>query len=449
MKIIRNGELVLPNEIINGDIMINNEIITHIGHIHDIPVGAEIIDATGCYVFPGFIDPHTHFQMTNVLASTADDFESGSLAAIAGGTTTVINFATPEEGSLIKGLQVHRRRADNHISCDVAFHMEIVDVNDTILAEIPRIVNHGVSSFKVYLAYGFRLNDKDLYRVIRAISPTGALVAAHCENGPLIEALIDELRQASKLGVGSPAISRPILIGAEAIHRFVTIGALADYPVHIVHVSSELGLNIIEQERRKGHHVTCETCPQYLVLNESLYTLPDFEGAKYVMSPPLRCKQDNVALQNGLMSDMVQTVGSDHCSFNFESQKKQGLHDFTRIPGGVPGVEERGLITYHVIVNERHGSPHTFMKVISENSAKLYGLYPKKGALQVGSDADITILNPHIEQVLSKRTAHTKADYIPYEGMKIKGGIAHVFLRGHHIVDNGEIINDHLGKCIP
>lgn len=449
MKIIRNGELVLPTGIVTGDIVMENEVITYIGHITDIPDDAEVIDATGCYVFPGFIDPHTHFQMTNALASTADDFESGTAAAIAGGTTTIINFASPEEGSLKQGLAVHKGRAENHIACDVAFHMEITDINDAVLQEIPEVAKDGVASFKVYLAYGFRLNDKEIYEAIKAIAPTKKLVAAHCENGPLIEALVEELRQSSKLDVANHPNSRPVLIETEAIERFVTIGTLANYPVHIVHVSSGAGLETIETLRRKGARVTCETCPQYLVLNDSVYSIPNFEGGKYVMSPPLRKAEDNQILRDALAAGKFQTVGSDHCSFNFESQKKQGMHDFTRIPGGIPGVEERGLITYHVLVNKHQVDPSQFMKVISENPAKLYGLYPKKGALQVGSDADVTILNPYVEHVLSKETAHTKADYIPYEGINIKGGIAHVFLRGHHVVNNGELINAHLGKCIP
>ena len=239
------------------------------------------------------------------------------------------------------------------------------------------------------------------------------------------------------------------MIESEAIKRFSTIGAALDYPVHIVHVSSKEGLEEVIRERNLGHKVTCETCPQYLVLDESRYNLPDFEGVKYVMSPPLRTIQDQMAIKDALVNGIFQTIGSDHCSFTFDDQKLKSRHDFTRIPGGIPGAEERGIVAYDVLVNQCNMSAVDFMKLVSENPAKLYGMYPKKGTLAVGSDGDITIVDKRIEHVLSKESAHTKADYIPYEGISVTGKVRDVILRGHHVVQDGSLIESYLGECIP
>ena len=449
MIIIQQGDLVLTDRILTGDLLIDGDKIVAIDEHLSVPEGAEVINAKGCYVFPGFIDPHTHFQMTNALASTADDFDSGTKAAILGGTTSIINFASPEEGSLCKGLEVHKERAVGHCSCDYKFHMELVEMNEDVAREIPQVVEAGVSSFKVYLAYGFRLTDREIYDAIEAIKPTGALVGAHCENGDLIDALVADKRKRGELDVGNHPLTRPAIIESEAIKRFSTIGAALEYPVHIVHVSSKEGIEEVIRERDLGHKVTCETCPQYLVLDESRYNLPDFEGVKYVMSPPLRTIQDQMALKNALVNGLFQTIGSDHCSFTFNDQKLKSRHDFTRIPGGIPGAEERGIVAYDVLVNQCNMSAVDFMKLVSENPAKLYGMYPKKGTLSIGSDGDITIVDKRIAHVLSKESAHTKADYIPYEGISVTGKVRDVILRGHHVVQDGSLLESYLGECIP
>jgi len=318
-----------------------------------------------------------------------------------------------------------------------------------VASEIPKVVEAGVSSFKVYLAYGFRLTDREIYDAIEAIKPTGALVGAHCENGDLIDALVADKRKRGELDISNHPLTRPAMIESESIKRFSTIGASLEYPVHVVHVSSKEGVEEILRERALGHTVTCETCPQYLVLDESRYSLPNYEGAKYVMSPPLRTKVDQMTLKEALVNGTFQTIGSDHCSFNFESQKLKSRHDFTRIPGGIPGAEERGIVAYDVLVNQCNMSAVDFMKLVSENPAKLYGMYPKKGILAVGSDGDITIVDKSVEHVLSKESAHTKADYTPYEGIAVTGKVRDVILRGHHVVQDGSLTESYLGECIP
>lgn len=449
MIIIRNGDLVMPDGVRQLELAVDKGKIVSIAPA--IPVGDadEVIDAKGCYVFPGFIDAHTHFAMANALAVTADDFVSGTRAAVMGGTTTIINFASPSaDGSLLEGFQESMDKAKGHSSCNYKFHMELLRFDDKVKAEMKQLKELGVTSYKVYMAYAFRLWDGELYEAVKAAGELGSLIGAHCENGDLIDARIKELKAAGQLEVENHPLSRPALIEAEAIHRFTSIGRLAGCPVHVVHVSSAEGLREIELARQRGTAVTCETCPQYLLLNEELYRLPNFEGAKYVMSPPLRTKADQKALQEAVCKGEFQTLATDHCSYTWDTQKKQGMKGFTRIPGGIPGVEERGILMYNLFVSSGKLSPVELMRLVSENPAKLYHMYPAKGILAEGSDGDITILSREGTHRISAAQQQSRSDYNPYEGLEVTGQIRDVLVNGRIAVRNGELCETDAGTFV-
>lgn len=429
------------------DMAIHNGKIVQIDKQIKASLEDDVIDATDCYVMPGAIDPHTHFEMTNALATTADDFESGSLAAVMGGTTSIINFASPYEGSLLKGLKKEQHKAEGRCYCNYKFHMEILDVNDSILRELREVCRQGVTSFKVYMAYDFSIDDGSIYRLLKALHGSHALVAAHCENGELIQALKAELIERDHMDITAHPLSKPALVEAEAIHRFISIGQLADYPVHIVHVSSAEGLREIEIARRKGAAVTCETCSQYLTLTDEVYKRPRFEGGKYVMSPPLRKQSDVDILRAAVKRGMFQTLATDHCSYTYQ-QKQWGQYNFTKIPGGIPGVEERVILLYHILCHEEGMSVVDYMKLISENPAKLYGMYPAKGKLGVGCDADITMIHKHKQTMFTNESIHSKAMYTPYEGFTCRGKIEHVIINGEHVVKEGKLVCKSQGKYI-
>ena len=445
MILIEQGYLVLPTGVIQGTIAIENDKIVEVApHIEAKP-GDVRIDAKGRYVLPGGIDTHTHFEMTNAFATTADDFESGTKAAVLGGTTTIINFASPYEESLLEGVRRDKARAEGRCSCDYKFHMEILDMNEQVASEIPLVVKEGVSSFKVYMAYTFSVDDTEIYEALKAIAPTGALVAAHCENGAMIASKVKEFREQGFTEAKYHPLSKNDLIEAEAINRFIRLGQLADYPVHIVHVSSAAGLHVIEDLRKEGAKVTCETCPQYLLLTDDLYDQPDGEGLRYILSPPLRKQRDADILKAAVERGVFQTLCTDHCSYTLQ-QKEQGLGDYTKTPGGLPGVEERIVVMWETFVHNGRLDPVAFMKLTSEEPAKLYGLYPKKGTLQVGSDADIVILSPDVEECISMDHLHSQAGYTPYEGMTVHGRIDDVFLRGHHVVQDRKLVEAYKGE---
>lgn len=448
--LIQNGTLLCPDGPIRADLRVAGDRIAEIGV--SLPGrDSRIIDAAGKLVFPGFIDTHTHFEMNKGLPNeTADDWHSGTLAALAGGTTTVLDFAEPERGcSLSSALEAWHRRADGRSSCHYGFHMTIKDWDPRIRAELRDMTAAGVTSYKVYFAYdNLRVSDAAAFELIRAVGAEGGIVGCHCENGDLVT---EGIRAQKAAGCYSPAahpLSRPAAAEAEAITRWLSIAELAGYPVNVVHLSTARGLEAIRAARARGQRLYVETCPQYLLLDEGRYHLSGFESAKYVLSPPLRTPEDQAALWEALASGEIDTVGTDHCSFDFGGAKQLGRDDFSKIPNGIPGVEHRPVLLYTAGVAAGRITAYQLMKLLSEQPARLFGMYPAKGALSVGSDADVVIYDPNSTDRITSAGQHQNVDYTPYEGMETAGRIHMVLLSGEVAVDCGSVVLPNRGRFV-
>ena len=442
--LIHGGLVVTDTGARVADILMENGKIAAVGEALD-GTDAQVVDASGKLVFPGMIDAHTHMGLPVCNTVTADDFDTGTRAAILGGTTCIVDFATQEKGeTLAQGLAHWDEKARGRSHCDYAFHMAIGDWNPSVREELRDMIERGITSFKVYLTYGNQVNDRELFEILDALKPLGGIVGVHCENSGIIDACTAKVKAAGVTGPEGHPRSRPAEAEAEAIHRLLTIAALVDVPVVVVHLSSEEGLSEIRRARGRGMRVYAETCPQYLLLEESRYSLPDFEGAKYICSPPLRRVDDQQALWEALERGEIDTVSTDHCSFTME-QKRAGLGDFTKIPGGMPGVEERPalMLTFSDL-------PLTqIARVLCANPAKLYGMYPRKGTILPGSDGDVVIWDPSVRRTLSAKTLHTAAGYTPYEGVDVQGMAETVFLRGERVVEGGALVKPFAGAYIP
>lgn len=411
---------------------------------------AEVIDVKGKLLFPGFIDAHTHFDLEVAGTVTADDFETGTRAALLGGTTFVIDYASQEKGghTLKEGLKKWHEKADGKCSCDYSFHMSIVEWNEQTEKEIEDMIHNGITSFKLYMTYPAMLvNDCDLYKIIRKLNAYGCFAGVHCENAGVIDALIDEAKQAGRFGPENHPLVRPDDMEAEAVHRLLVIAKQAGAPVMVVHLTNKKAYEEIKNAREKGQKVYAETCPQYLLLDDSVYEKPGFEGAKFVCAPPIRKKEDQECLWNALAENEIQTVATDQCSFTWD-QKRLGKDDFTKIPGGLPGVETRGTLLYTYGVRSGKISKEQMCRLLSENAAKLYGVYPEKGIIAPGSDADIVVFDPEKESVISASTHAYHTDNNPFEGFPLHGGIEKVFLRGNLVVEDGKILKEKSGKYI-
>lgn len=447
--LIQNGTLVCPEGPVKADLRAEGDKIVEIGPA--LPAGgSRVIDAAGRLVFPGFIDTHTHFEMNKgTPRETADGWASGTLAALAGGTTTVLDFAEPERGaSLASALEVWHSRAEG-ASCHYGFHMTIKDWNPAIQRELADMDRAGVTSYKVYFAYdNLRVSDGTALEVVRAVGERGGVVGCHCENGDLVAAGIAAQKAARNLGPSAHPLSRPAVVEAEAVDRWLAIGELAGYPVNIVHLSTKRGLDIVRAARARGQAVYVETCPQYLLLDDSRYNLPDFEAAKFVLSPPLRGETDQNALWEGLEAGEVDTVGTDHCSFHFKGVKELGREDFSKIPNGIPGVEHRPALLYTTGVAAGRITAHQMVRLLSEQPAKLFGMYPRKGALSVGSDADIVIFDPEYTGRITAAAQRQAVDYTPYEGFETRGRVETVLLSGETAVEAGQVIAPGRGRFV-
>lgn len=438
MTILRNGALMTPEGPMNADLRMDKGKIAEIAP-HIRPGGGEdVVDASGCWVCPGFIDGHTHLDLDTGATRTADDFASGTRAAVCGGTTTICDFATQDRGdTMAHALEVWHGLADGVSSCNYAFHMAVTDWNERTKAELPALRAAGVTSFKAYFAYdNLRLDDGAILELLESIRPFGGVLGVHCENGDVVERLRRRAVAQGRTGPENHPLTRPAEAEAEAVDRLCWLGRMADTPVHIVHLSSALGLEEVRRARRRGQTVYAETCPQYLLLDDSRYRLPGFEGAKYVMSPPLRGREDVRALREAVVNGEIDTISTDHCDFNFAGQKELGRGDFTKIPNGAPGIEHRPALMFTSFAGAL--SPSRLCALLSANQARLFGMYPRKGALAVGSDADVVVWDPRARWTITAAGQVQNVDYTPYEGMEMEGRARLVYVNGVLAARNGQ-----------
>ncbi|MBM7691281.1 dihydropyrimidinase [Peribacillus deserti] len=442
-KLIKNGTIVTAADTFSADLLIENGIISAIGT--NLPAaGAEIINAEGRYVFPGGIDPHTHLDMPFCGTVTKDDFETGTIAAAFGGTTTIIDFCLTAKGEPLKtAIQTWHKKSRDKAVIDYGFHLMIGEINEKVLNELPQIIEkEGITSFKVFMAYKnvFQADDETLFRTLLAAKELGALVMVHAENGDVIDFLTKKALKEGKTEPIYHALTRPPEVEGEATGRAAQLAGLADSQLYVVHVSCADAVEKISEARAKGFDIWGETCPQYLVLDESYLEKPDFEGAKYVWSPPLREKWNQEVLWNALKTGQLQTIGSDQCSFDFKGQKDLGRDDFTKIPNGGPTIEDRFSILFSEGVKKGRIDLNQFVDITSTRAAKLFGLYPKKGTISVGSDADIVIFDPEMERTLSAETHNMAVDYNAFEGMKVRGEPVSVLVRGEFVIRDKKFV---------
>lgn len=442
-KLIKNGTIVTAADTYAADVLIKEGVIAKIGF--DLEAEAdEVIDASGKYVFPGGIDPHTHLEMPFGGTVTADDFATGTTAAAFGGTTTIVDFCLTTKGKpLSESIAAWHNKATGKAVIDYGFHLMIGEINDEVLAELPSIVmEEGITSLKVFMAYKnvFQADDGTLFRTMLAAKELGAMVMVHAENGDVIEYLIKKALDEGNTEPIYHALTRPSIIEGEATGRAAKLAALAGARLYVVHVTCAEAVMQIAEARMQGVDIWGETCPQYLVLDQSYLEKPDFEGAKYVWSPPLREAFHQEMLWNALRNGQLQTLGSDHCSFNFIGQKDLGLGDFSKIPNGGPVIEDRFSLFYSEGVNKGRITLNQFVDIVSTRNAKLFGLFPRKGTIAVGSDADIVIFDPLAQRTLSAETHHMNVDYNPFEGMQVTGLPVSVLSRGEFVIQDRQFV---------
>lgn len=446
--IIRSGTIV-AERVIQGDLRIEGKLIKEIATHIDARDDEEIIDASGCYVFPGAIDAHTHFGLENPVARTSDDYKDGTKAALLGGTTTIINFTTGHPGEDLHEAFFREKERAKDSSCHTKFHVELVEVNEKRLEELKDLVEQeGVTSAKIYMAYGFRLSDREIYRALLSAKETGILIESHCETGDVLDEIMKDLVKEGKNTACGQHLAHPREAEAESISRLTYFAKLADVPVHIVHLSTKMGLEEVKKARALGVKVTAETCPQYLVLDDSVYDQDPKEAAKFVFAPPARKKEDQQAILEGIVQGEIQTMATDHCSFSYEEKMKAPGGDLRRIAGGIPGAEHRLGISYTELIGKGAIDETHFVELLATNPAKLYGMYPRKGVLAVGSDADIVIYDKSATFTISKDTQNSPVDFTPYEGYLQKGAVRDVFLEGRRVVKDGELILAAQGRYI-
>jgi len=440
--VIKNGTIVTATESYQADIGVDEGRISLIGN--DLS-GDEVINATGMLVMPGGIDPHTHLELPFMGTVSADDFRTGTIAAACGGTTTIIDFAIQGAGQTLReALDIWLERAKDKVCIDYGMHIAIGAMDKERMIEMADMVELGVSSFKIFMAYKglFMVDDETLFRSLIRAKEIGALISVHAENGDILNYLINKNLAEGNTAPIWHALSHPPEAEAEATHRAVVMAGMTGAPLYVVHMTAAGALEALKAGRAKGFKVFGETCPQYLMFSMDKYEEPNFEGAKYVMSPPLRAKGNPEALWKGLSSGDLQTVGTDHCPFNFVGQKDMGKDDFSKIPNGMPGVETRLPLLYHFGVNGGRFSVNRFVELVSTGPARLFGLLPRKGTISIGADADLVIWDPEKEHRLTKENLHMNVDHSPYEDITVKGYPAMVLQRGKVLVRNNQFVGE-------
>jgi dihydropyrimidinase len=447
--LIQHGTIVTATDTFVGDVLIEGETIRDVRAGID-PAGHTAVDAAGMLILPGGIDAHTHLDMPFGGTTSADDFETGTRAAAIGGTTTIVDFAIQARGTKMRtALDTWWKKAEGKACIDYGLHMIVTDLGSEQgkrgLEDMDDMVREGVASFKLFMAYPnvLMVDDATIFKALQQTAKNGALICMHAENGSVIDVIVQQALAEGKTAPIYHALTRPTVAEAEAVQRAIAMAEIAGAPVYIVHLSSEDALNQVREARDRGLPAFAETCPQYLLLSlEETMNHNSFEDAKWVFTPPLREKKNQPKLWDGLKDDHLQVVSTDHCPFCFADQKILGVDDFTKIPNGGPGIENRMQLIHHHGVNAGKISLNRFVEITSTAPARIFGMYPKKGTIAPGSDADVVIWDPQVEHTISAATHNMRCDYSMFEGFKVRGNARQVYSRGELIVENRK----YLGK---
>jgi dihydropyrimidinase len=441
--LIQNGIIATATDTHTSDLGIAGGKIVALGQQLPADAATQVVDAAGNYVIPGGIDVHTHLDMPFGGTQSSDDFESGTMAAAFGGTTTLIDFAIQQKGQTLRAaLDTWWKKAEGKAAIDYGFHCIVTDLPDARLEEMKALAGEGVTSFKLFMAYPgiFMVEDGLIFKAMLTAADTGSLICMHAENGGAIDVIVRRALAEGKTAPKYHALTRPTTAEAEATGRAIALAEMAGSPVYIVHLSCSEALEKVREARDRGLPVYAETCPQYLYLSIDNFDVPGFEGAKYVFTPPLREKRHQEQLWKGLAADQLQVVSTDHCPFCYKEQKELGKNDFTKIPNGGPGIEHRLSLVFTGGVHGGRFSVNRFVETVSTAPARLFGLYPRKGTIAVGSDADLVIFDPNLEQVISAKTHHMRVDYSMFEGIRVQGAPRQVFSRGRLLIDDGKFV---------
>ncbi len=441
--LIKNGRIITATDDLVADILVENQTITSIGPNLIANNSAEVIDATGMLVFPGFIDPHVHIYLPFMGTYAKDTYETASKAAVVGGTTTLIEMVCPSRAeSPLEAFELWQSKADGLSAVDYSFHMGVTKFDEQSENQLREIVSRGISSFKIFLAYqgAFGIDDEELFKTLKLAKELGVIVTAHCENATAVAQLQQQLLAAGKTGPEFHEPSRPESVEAEGVHHLMTFAELTGAHVYVVHTSCDGAVRAAQAARYRGVHAWIETVIPYLVLDKTFAEQRNFEGAKYVMSPPIRDKKNQPILWDALRNRLISTVATDHAPFDFGSQKTMGANDFTKIPNGIPSVEDRINLLYTYGVTTGKIDLHTLVDAGSTQAAKLFGLYPRKGTIQIGSDADLVIYDPNYRGTISAKTQQMAVDYSAFEGWEIKGRPEVVTAGGEVQVRDGQFV---------